>query len=320
VRGLRAGACAVGVLALGLLAGGTPEREIYVSVRLEGGSTAPDTVVIETHDVIPVSVAPGQRDVPVYGLLLTRRSAACGAPLYLLGLGLRIGDLDGGPIDAGEVIDRLHAEVGGRAASSVHDADPSSSPRDTGQERDEAGEALIEVSLSDPAAIPAGAKLEIEISADINPLVSRPGFAVTLGEGTLSIAHSGCPSPVLLVRHEGSPGAGVSTTTIISKTLAGSFSNYPNPFSAGREMTTFAFYLQRRADVSLKLYDGFGGLVRVLDPGTSRGGGRVHEDITWDGADENGAAVQNGAYFAVLAVRYDDGRSDKAIRKVAVLR
>jgi hypothetical protein len=320
VRGLRAASCLVGALALGLLAGGTPDRDIYVSVRIKGDPTPPDTILIETYDIIPANVAPGQRAVPVYGLSLTRRSVVCGAPMYLIGLGFKIEDLEGDAIDPGDVIDRLQAQNEVRTASSAAGADPATPGGEEGPARGDRTEALIEVSLTNPAAMPAGDELYVEISADVDPLASRPGFSITLAEEALSIVHSGCPAPVLLIRHGETPGAGVSRTTILSKSLAGSFSNYPNPFSAGREVTTFAFYLQRRADVSLKLYNGFGGLVRVLDPGTPRGGGRVHEDIVWDGTDKAGADVQNGAYFAVLSVRYDDGSSDKAIRKVAVLR
>lgn len=308
-------------MALGLLAGGTPEREIYVSVTIEGDPAPPDTVLIGTYDIIPSNVTPGQRSVPAYGLSLVRLSENCQAPLYLAGLGFRTASLEGNAIDPSEVIDHLELEFSGRAASPASDPGPSGERQDAAAARgDDDAASPLEVALPVPMLIPPGDSLGIEVLADIEPLTRRPGFAFTLADGGVSVGQAGCPGPVLLVRHGDSPGPAVSTTTIILQDLAGSFTNYPNPFAAGREITTFTFYLQRRAYVSLRLYTGFGRLVRVLDPGTSRAPGLVHEDITWDGTDNGGVGVQNGTYFAVLSVRYDNGRKDEAVRKVAVLR
>jgi hypothetical protein len=107
---------------------------------------------------------------------------------------------------------------------------------------------------------------------------------------------------------------------LIPGTLEDSFSNYPNPFPAGSQNTTFAFYLPRRAQVWLSIYSGFGRRIVTLENGASRMGGRVIDDIAWDGRDGSGSTMQNGTYFARLSVRYEDGGAEEAVRKVAVLR
>lgn len=126
--------------------------------------------------------------------------------------------------------------------------------------------------------------------------------------------------PVVVLGGENGPGEITGSTTIIPRKLGESFTNFPNPFAAGREITTFAFFLPQRSDVSLRIYSGFGRLIRTLEQDRPRGGGRVHDDITWDGTDEDGAVLQNGTYFAVISVEHDNGAVEEAVRKVAVLR
>jgi len=65
----------------------------------------------------------------------------------------------------------------------------------------------------------------------------------------------------------------------------------PNPFSGPAQI---AFTLPARGRVTVMVYDAAGRLVRkVLDE--SRGPGR--HDVSWDGRDAEGRAVQSGVYF-----------------------
>ena len=111
-------------------------------------------------------------------------------------------------------------------------------------------------------------------------------------------------------------------------TLAGSFSpanleesysNFPNPFAAGREQTTFAYYLRNDARVTLRIWTARGDEVRTVLDGAVRPAG-LHQDDRWDGRNGRGHAVFNGVYLAEIEVRYDDGGRDRLLRKVAVLR
>jgi hypothetical protein len=71
--------------------------------------------------------------------------------------------------------------------------------------------------------------------------------------------------------------------------------NYPNPFNP---QTTIAFSLKDRGQVSLKVYNVNGELVRTL-ANESRSAG-PHQ-LTWDGRNDNGQPVSSGVYFYKLS-------------------
>ena len=339
---MRLGACVTGALALCLIAGGTPERDIYVTVKLKGDPPPPDTVLVQTASLIPASVAPGQRDVAAYFLSISRRSQACDVPIYLAALGFRIEHTEGTAIDPTDYVERMSVvparalarasapqagaeEAGGAIAG--HSTPPEGpeaqgAPRgpsaSLGQSR--SSESVLELELATPALIPVLGTLDLEIHLDVSPSARPPGFSMTLDVERIFTSQGSCLSPVLIVRHGSQEGPAVATTAVISERLAGSFLNYPNPFAAGRQLTTFTFFLQRPAEIALRLYTGFGTHIVTLADGSLREGGVVHEDITWDGKDDTGATLQNGTYFAVLSVRYRDGTTEEAVRKVAVVR
>jgi len=102
-------------------------------------------------------------------------------------------------------------------------------------------------------------------------------------------------------------------------TLADSYSNFPNPFAAGRDETRLAFYLRDAATVSLKVYTIRGEIVKTLLDGVPLGAG-LHQDTTWDGRNGRGTTVLNGVYLAEIAVSFDDGGSERILRKIAVVR
>jgi flagellar hook assembly protein FlgD len=101
--------------------------------------------------------------------------------------------------------------------------------------------------------------------------------------------------------------------------LDDSYSNFPNPFAAGREATTFVFALSVPSTVDLRLYTPRGEPVRTVLSGESRGVG-LHQDVTWDGRNGNGDPVRNGVYVAEITVRAEDGVTTTLRRKVAVVR
>jgi hypothetical protein len=101
--------------------------------------------------------------------------------------------------------------------------------------------------------------------------------------------------------------------------LSGSWSNFPNPFAAGREPTTFSYWLRMPARVTLRLWTLRNDEVRTLLDGVTRTAGLQQLD-TWDGRNGRGDVVRNGVYVADLVVRYDDGSQERVLRKVAVLR
>jgi hypothetical protein len=71
--------------------------------------------------------------------------------------------------------------------------------------------------------------------------------------------------------------------------------NRPNPFS---DQTTIHYTLPVKSDVSVKVYDVSGRLVRTLVSETRNAG--VHVAV-WNGRDESGSVVSNGVYFYRLS-------------------
>ena len=71
--------------------------------------------------------------------------------------------------------------------------------------------------------------------------------------------------------------------------------NYPNPFNPS---TSFDFTLPIDKQVSVKIYDVGGRLVRTLVNGELRTAGTY--TVTWDGQDSNGVAVASGNYLYTL--------------------
>jgi hypothetical protein len=67
--------------------------------------------------------------------------------------------------------------------------------------------------------------------------------------------------------------------------------NYPNPFNPA---TRIVFGLSEPANISLRIYDAAGRLVRTLAEGSRPAG---HYTETWDGRDMRGSAMASGVYF-----------------------
>ncbi|MFZ5986607.1 MAG: FlgD immunoglobulin-like domain containing protein [Bacillota bacterium] len=82
---------------------------------------------------------------------------------------------------------------------------------------------------------------------------------------------------------------------IKSSSLITTVNDSPDPFKpSGDNVNTISFTLDKRADVSLKIYDGQNNLVRTLFTGTLQKG---LQSITWNGKDESGSIVDRGIYI-----------------------
>jgi hypothetical protein len=81
--------------------------------------------------------------------------------------------------------------------------------------------------------------------------------------------------------------------------LPGSFElkqNYPNPFNPA---TTITFSLPQESNVSIKIYDVSGTLVRTLVNDNRTAG---EYSVAWDGQNDNGVRVSSGVYIYRLEV------------------
>jgi hypothetical protein len=159
----------------------------------------------------------------------------------------------------------------------------------------------LEITLRDGAHVPS---LRLGIEASDIGLVRPPGDLL----GVTVSAESGQTLPFWTAAGNFSEGS-----------LAESWSNFPNPFAAGREETRLAFWLPGPGRVSIRVWSLRGEVVRTVLDAAPRGGG-LHQDAAWDGRNGKGEVVRNGVYVAEIAVAYDAGGSDVQRRKVAVSR
>lgn len=88
-------------------------------------------------------------------------------------------------------------------------------------------------------------------------------------------------------------GAQPITVNVTGTTLPKNYSlsqNYPNPFNA---TTQISFALPKDGNVSLKIYNVAGQLVKTFDEYMTAG----YKTITWDGINKSGDVVASGVYF-----------------------
>ena len=86
--------------------------------------------------------------------------------------------------------------------------------------------------------------------------------------------------------------------------------NFPNPFNPS---TRIQFTLPRKGNVSLKIYNVAGQLVKNLQDGVMEAGS--HE-LTWDGTNDLGSSVASGVYFYKIKA----GSDYENIKKMVLLR
>jgi hypothetical protein len=97
--------------------------------------------------------------------------------------------------------------------------------------------------------------------------------------------------------------------------------NYPNPFDPNMGGTTINYILGANSDVTIGIYDLFGGLVRTIRIPSGQNGGIVAQNTyTWDGRNGQGDVVANGGYIVQIIADDHQGNTDKARRKVAVVK
>jgi hypothetical protein len=92
--------------------------------------------------------------------------------------------------------------------------------------------------------------------------------------------------------------------------------NYPNPF---RDKTAFTFQHNYggNINVSIRIYTVSGRLIKKIDmPGVTD----KFVVINWAGTDEDGEKLANGVYLYKLTVTGDDGKTETAMGKLAVLK
>lgn len=95
--------------------------------------------------------------------------------------------------------------------------------------------------------------------------------------------------------------------------------NYPNPFRTG----TYFVFSQNQGegdmDVSIRIYDLYGKVVRTIEKELYMSGYRS-EPIYWDGSDESGGTLSKGMYLYRIIATGSDGRADDNTGKLILVK
>lgn len=265
----------------------------------------PRELIVAFESLIPAALAPDGREVPVARLTLTNPAGS--GSIQLDHLVLVAADAGQGEIPLGRGFTGAVAWVGGMpwATSAALTADSVSAYLG-------ADSALV---------VGPGASIEVEVRlTTVAPSVSG-SFRIGLEQTGVGVIQPSSALLAVLVRAQTGQAFPfwTQTGTFAPLNLKDSYSNFPNPFAAGREETSFAFYLPRDARVTLRIWTPAGERVATVAEGAARAAGVVQLD-RWTGRNGTGRIVRNGVYVAELIADYADGTSERVLRKVGVVR
>jgi len=225
----------------------------------------------------------------------------------------------------GAVIERIRFDVINRSGSRV---DPSFVVEDVILELDsneiasswESAGGGIETHLVDSVSVRRGSETGLRLKLVISGNPSMDVFAIRIpSSDDIYCSDVLTGSRVSVAPVEGSNFPFVSqNAAILARDIKNSFSNYPNPFVAGRERTRITFYLPEDGRVTLRVFTltGIGVKTIINNEFLTRG---LYQDYYWDGKNGKGVDVLNGVYYLVLDVSTPGG-NHRFKRKVAVVR
>jgi uncharacterized repeat protein (TIGR01451 family) len=254
----------------------------------------------------PVLVADGST-LTVARMTLTNTAPPASGPIWLDHLTIRAANRDLGALAVGAALTALQGFI----ADTLWAESGILAPADS----------VARLQGADTLLVEPGQPVVIELRATLRPASGVASLRLGCDAAGIGVMQPG--SALLAVRVEPTPGQAFpfwsEAGNFSGLSLTESYSNFPNPFAAGRQATRFAFYLDRDAHVTLRLWDARGERVRSLLNETPLAAG-VHQEMAWDGLNGAGDIVFHGVYLAELIVRFADGESKRLLRKVAVVR
>jgi hypothetical protein len=261
-----------------------------------------DEILFAAAPVLPANVTGGE-EVPVFDLSFDRGDPSGGADVLVDGLGFEVDGRAGECLDPSLVISSARFESG---AGQV----PCAITFDTDH-------ALVAFDV--PPAVGDGGRLDLRMYLTLRRDASCPAFSVSIvqtGDVHCTDALTGGAVPAVSPAGTTFPFA-TGMAAYLGSTIAGSFSNYPNPFVPARGPTRITFNLSEPSFVTLEVYTVLGDLVeRILDGERLSAG--LHQDATWDGRNGRDEPVLNGVYYLVLRVNGTGGEQTFR-RKIALV-
>jgi hypothetical protein len=257
--------------------------------------------------LIPALLPPDGSDTPIALLHLSNDAPAGSGTIEVDSLRLMASDAAGNPLPIGQVASHLLVRTDGTTWVLGATLAP--------------GDATALLVGASPIRVPAAGAADVELLVAARAGATGTRFRIGLDRSDIGVVQP--QSSLLTIAVEAAAGnqfpfwSGLSS--IAEMSLGASYSNYPNPFAAGRVPTTFVYVLDRASRVSLRIRTLRGELVRTLLEHVAFGAGLRQTD-QWDGRNGQGQVVMNGVYVAELLVEPDGGPAERVLRKVAVVR
>ncbi|NIM20224.1 MAG: DUF11 domain-containing protein [Candidatus Latescibacteria bacterium] len=181
-----------------------------------------------------------------------------------------------------------------------------------------------EISITIPAGlivVTAGTTDTLFFDVDVSTQSAGENIRFVIEDSASVAVEDATTSGVMSVGTIGGTGYPLKSGTahILGADNKEGFTNYPNPFAAGREETRITYYLDNQSYVTLELYTLWGAPVKTLLSNKLSNPG-LHQDVVWDGRNDEGDVVNNGVYYLVLEIRAVGGQQSTLKRKVGVLR
>jgi uncharacterized repeat protein (TIGR01451 family) len=284
-----------------------PGAELPLSSGLTVLQPPADLLVADFAPALPPVLPTDGAECAVGRLTLTNPATAGSGSIVVTAVALRAAAPDLAALPAGAALRAVTALAGGEvwAVADTVAADAT----------------LARLVPPRPIEIAPGATLGLELRARFRAPPPAGGLRLGLDRDDVAVLQP--DGALLAVRVEAPAGRQFPFWTaagaFTAAGLADSYANFPNPFAAGREATTFVYSLPSAARVTLRIFTPRGEPVATPVADADRAAG-LHQDDRWDGRNGRGVAVQSGVYVAELRVTFGDGREERLLRKVAVVR
>jgi hypothetical protein len=267
----------------------------------------PRELIVDLESMMPAALAADGRETVVAVLSLTNPAVEGSGSIRVEHLVARAADQDESSVDIGAAVERVGAYVDDSLW-----AESESLAKD-------AATALIE--LPEALVVDPGRTARVEVRVGFRVDAALPGLRLGWDADDIGIVQ---PSGALMtIEARPAEGEAFPLWTEIGNfgatSLKESFANFPNPFAAGAEETSFVFFLPTEGTVSLTIWTARGERVLGITEDDHRPAG-LHQDLRWHGRNGRGSTVINGVYVAELTVRFNDGSSERLLHKVAVVR
>ncbi len=266
-----------------------------------------DELAVAVTDLMPALLAPGAAPYPVLDVTVRNTASPTAGDLALSSLTLGQPAAEAGGVALGAAVAAVSVLRNGVVVGAVTDLDPAAR--------------TATVNLPEPVVVPAATSCDLTVAVTVRTAAGGGTLTVQMDDAGFGVGPAGgAVGGVRVVPAPGTALPAVSTAgNLVAADLAASYVNFPNPFQAGHEQTTFAFLLASDARVTLKLCTPHGEAVATIIDGEQRAAGFYQTD-TWDGSNGRGEVVRNGVYLAEIVVEYTDGTRARLLRKVAVVR